>query len=450
MSPANVTVMLPLFEAGAPPGPAIDSVRRQTVSSWELLIGVDERDKDQRTMLAQLAAQEPRLRILSCDSASTFLRQALRAATTPCVTYLDCRYEFYPNFFELVLAWGLPAELLVCGWDLQRPAVNTIRPSGESLDPHRCYDRLLTDPVPSPSGVLHGRDTLDRLGPAESGQSLQSQRNPWWRLADSGARFLPVPIQAGVWHVPQGISVTVPAPAPLAPLPASVTVESPLVIGDVGPWERSLLERHGLRGLHCGCGPLLQPGWVNTDRDPLPGPEKWVTPAETLVRVGAHYFYLRHDATRPYPFGDESFEWAYSEHFVEHISRREAVMWLREVRRMLRPGGVARISTPDLRKYVEGYLDPEARFFTEHARRLHTMFQRQVPKSRAWMVNQIFYAWGHRWIYDFDELRTVAVEAGFRQSAVHGATFRQSSVPEMAAMDQERRCDESLYVELCA
>ena len=66
------------------------------------------------------------------------------------------------------------------------------------------------------------------------------------------------------------------------------------------------------------------------------------------------------------------------------------------------------------------------------------------------MVNQIFYAWGHRWLYEFEELRSAATEAGFGRDAVRLAAFRESAVPEMAAMDQERRNDESLYVELFA
>jgi hypothetical protein len=64
------------------------------------------------------------------------------------------------------------------------------------------------------------------------------------------------------------------------------------------------------------------------------------------------------------------------------------------------------------------------------------------------MVNQIFYGYWHRWIYDFEELRNSAVEAGFQGDGVRQYAFRQSAVPEMAAMDQERRSDESLYVEI--
>ena len=66
------------------------------------------------------------------------------------------------------------------------------------------------------------------------------------------------------------------------------------------------------------------------------------------------------------------------------------------------------------------------------------------------MVNLIFFGYWHRWIYDFEELRDSAIEAGFPAGGVRQCRFRESSVRDMAAMDQERRSDESLYVDLRA
>ena len=44
-----------------------------------------------------------------------------------------------------------------------------------------------------------------------------------------------------------------------------------------------------------------------------------------LSRVNGDLYFLRHDSTEPYPLEDESFEWAYSEHFIEHIELQEAI-----------------------------------------------------------------------------------------------------------------------------
>jgi predicted SAM-dependent methyltransferase len=447
----SVSIVLPAFDAGSIVIRAIESIRRQTIASWELLVLLDSAAGAHCAVLERFVEEEERLRVISCELSIEVVARSLRTARAPLVTYLDCEHEFHPEFLERILAWESAADVLVCGWDLaQEPSADRPRIGEAALDSNRCYDRLMSQPALVPAGLVHRREMLERTETAGWDPQTGRTSNPWWRLAEAGTSFLPVPIQAGVWHVPNAVGVAVPPPTPLPPPPASVTAHAPMVLDEVPPWGRSLLRRHGIRGLHCGCGPRLQPGWVNTDRSPAPGPKGWREPEHRLVRVGAHYYYLRHDATRRFPFDDQSFDWVYSEHFLEHVTRREGVAWLREVRRLLAPGGVARITTPDLARYIEGYSDPQGRFFAQHARRLEEIVSKPVPKSRAWMVNQIFFAWGHRWVYDFDELREAATEAGFSHVGVRRREFRDSAVRELAAMDQERRSDESLYVELSA
>jgi len=55
-----------------------------------------------------------------------------------------------------------------------------------------------------------------------------------------------------------------------------------------------------------------------------------------------------------------------AEHFIEHISFADAVKFLAEVRRLLKPGGTLRLSTPDLAIYAAAFFDPAQRFYQEH------------------------------------------------------------------------------------
>jgi hypothetical protein len=75
-------------------------------------------------------------------------------------------------------------------------------------------------------------------------------------------------------------------------------------------------------------------------------------------------------------------------------------------------------------------------------------FAKGVPDRPGWMVNQVFYNWGHRWIYDVDEIRYVAAQAGFDAGAVEEAGYRSGREPELWALDPEGRDDVSLYVEI--
>jgi predicted SAM-dependent methyltransferase len=225
------------------------------------------------------------------------------------------------------------------------------------------------------------------------------------------------------------------------------------VLPEAPPFDAGLMDRLGLRGIQCGSAMKLLPGCVNTDRL-TPRDEQGVqTERGRLARMDGELYYLPHDSVEPYPFRDQTFEWAYCEHFIEHLTLDEAVGWLAEVRRLLKPGGLLRLSTPDLRLYAAGYLDPEHRLFTTHRERLASlrMFEgTDVPDRPAWMLNQIFFLWGHKWIFDIDEVRHAAGLAGWNPGRVEQRAFREGSDSEVAAFDLPGRRHESLYVELHA
>jgi predicted SAM-dependent methyltransferase len=221
------------------------------------------------------------------------------------------------------------------------------------------------------------------------------------------------------------------------------------------PFAAALIDELGLRGIHCGTARKFHEGWMNTDILPMPDRDGGRTEPGRIARISRtgddRFYYLQHDSVEPYPFEDGSFEWAFAEHFLEHLTPEEAVGWLQDLHRLVKPGGIVRLTTPNLRSYVEGYLDPEGRFFAEHRERLgrlRAFTEQGVPARRAWMVNQIFHMWDHKWIYDLDEVRYVAERAGFPPDAIVERSFQDGAVAEVSRLDLPMRSDESLYVEL--
>jgi predicted SAM-dependent methyltransferase len=81
--------------------------------------------------------------------------------------------------------------------------------------------------------------------------------------------------------------------------------------------------------LHFGAGPVRLPGWLDTD-----------------LISGDIYL----DVTRTLPLPSDSFAYAFGEHVIEHISERSGMRLLGDLRRVLRPGGTLRLTTPDLPK----------------------------------------------------------------------------------------------------
>ena len=176
------------------------------------------------------------------------------------------------------------------------------------------------------------------------------------------------------------------------------------------------LPARGLK-LHLGCGTVHLDGWVNVDR-----------------QAGAD---LRLDVRRPLPFPGGAARLIYHEHLMEHLTVEEGSRCLRDWHRLLEPGGVLRIATPDLAYVVERYAgdwrDQAWLALPEYA----------FIRTRAEMINVAFRWWDHRYLYDGEELERRLREAGF--GTVRRCGLRQSAVPELAGL--ETRDDSKLILE---
>ena len=90
--------------------------------------------------------------------------------------------------------------------------------------------------------------------------------------------------------------------------------------------------------VNLGCGSSLASGFCNVDYDWRPGVLCW-------------------DITKGVPFASSSVQGIFSEHCLEHIPHDQCLSVLRELRRILRPSGVARLIVPDGELYCRLYLD---------------------------------------------------------------------------------------------
>ena len=157
------------------------------------------------------------------------------------------------------------------------------------------------------------------------------------------------------------------------------------------------------------------------------------------------------DIRRGLPFANGSLQGVFTEHCLEHFSLPPAVDLLREIRRVLAPGGTVRIVVPDGELYLRTYLSLLA---GDTSRPFP--YQDAEKKNALWTpilsVNRIFYQdrdspFGHRTIYDFQLLATLLRHCGFEN--VRRRTFGEGNDPQLLIDTPSRRC-ESLYVEAAA
>jgi predicted SAM-dependent methyltransferase len=90
--------------------------------------------------------------------------------------------------------------------------------------------------------------------------------------------------------------------------------------------------------VHIGCGKKNSPEFINIDAQPF-----------------AHVHIVTDDITSMSDFGDGTVDLVYMCHILEHIKRNDLKKVLLEMKRVLKDGGVLRISVPDFDKLIEVY-----------------------------------------------------------------------------------------------
>lgn len=171
------------------------------------------------------------------------------------------------------------------------------------------------------------------------------------------------------------------------------------------------------RRLHWGCGDTPAPGWVNSDLRPGPG-----------VDVVA-------DIREGLPLEDESFDCVFSQHALPELGIYEQVDALRELRRVLRPGGVLRLSLPDLDWAIEAYRAGD---------RDHFKVWDWETISGNFIAHVLWYGIT-RTPFTFEFAEELLRRAGF--SEVSRVCYRQTAGPWPGVAELDDRPEESFYVE---
>ena len=195
-----------------------------------------------------------------------------------------------------------------------------------------------------------------------------------------------------------------------------------------------------MKNLNLGCFDQSVDGWVNTDITPHIFVAKVPGAALLLRRLGRmtaeryeqhqrgvfdHVKYL--NLGKRFPFADDSFDNAFSAHVFEHLYRDHAVSCAREICRVLRPGGVFRVSVPDLDLAVSAY----------DTRKPEVLLDLIYESSQPGDKNR------HHWMYNEHSMGRLLRDAGF--SEINRCGFRQGLCPDLDKLDN--RPEMSLFME---
>jgi predicted SAM-dependent methyltransferase len=144
--------------------------------------------------------------------------------------------------------------------------------------------------------------------------------------------------------------------------------------------------------LHIGAGPKRLEGWLNTD----------------LIGGEVHL-----DLERTLPLPDASLAYVFGEHMIGALSEQAAMRLLRELHRVLRPGGVLRLATPDLEKLIAIYRDENPVVAREDYARYLDAETGKPHATPCQLFNDVVRLWGIRYTYDEEDLTRRLHETGF-------------------------------------
>ena len=181
----------------------------------------------------------------------------------------------------------------------------------------------------------------------------------------------------------------------------------------------------GFKGLHVGCGPFRLPGWLNTDvasrRPPWRGPSA----DERLIDFAL-------DVTRVLPLPNGVLDAIFAEEVVEHIEVEDAHFFFKEACRVLKSGGVLRLTTPDVMGVCKVYAGAAGDVSVDD----FEPFWISGPWSPENWVNGAFRFYGHRHIWSFEEIDAALRHAGFTRVTRVGLHETASGLAELARLER--------------
>ena len=163
------------------------------------------------------------------------------------------------------------------------------------------------------------------------------------------------------------------------------------------------MDQNKLKRLHLGCGSNILPDFFNIDIQDFSG----------IDEVALVF---------PLKFKTNSFDVVYASHLLEHL-KGDKLEILKEWTRVLKPGGILRLSVPDFEKIIKIYLQHK------DIELINNLFFGRQDKLEHY----------HRELFDYEKLKNLMLNAGLE--AIHNWNPRRQIHRNYFDMSQAKTCD---------
>ncbi len=200
---------------------------------------------------------------------------------------------------------------------------------------------------------------------------------------------------------------------------------------------RKYFSEQPVERLNVGCGLGLLNGWCNVlyERNQEYGRPKVIDGA----------LFLNYNLLKPWPWPPGSVSYIAGAHFIEHLDLNLAIEFSREAFKVLKSGGVIRLSCPDLEIYARNFISSNAGFFEQEEIRKACTFQNAQTCSQIFAAKAYDSGGVHKWFHDFSSLKNVLERVGFIN--VRKLKRLEGKTPDLEQLEIPQRESETLYVE---
>ncbi len=205
-----------------------------------------------------------------------------------------------------------------------------------------------------------------------------------------------------------------------------------------------IVSEDGCIKINLGCGLAVTKGWINIDASlnallanwpraaykllyRFSGANQYYSLEQYCVLLGNHEF-IHHDLSHSIPLKDQTVDFIYSSHFLEHLFKNDAERLLIDCYRVLKSDGVIRVSIPDLDYAISLYAQGE---------------KDKMLANYFFVEDRGSFLSSHKYMYDFDSLKSLLEKIGFTQ--IERCAYQEGKTPDIDVLDN--RPEDSLIAE---
>jgi hypothetical protein len=197
-----------------------------------------------------------------------------------------------------------------------------------------------------------------------------------------------------------------------------------------------------------GSGLCAPTSWRNFDSSPTLRAERSLIVGPLRRLAGKRLFPPNvefGDIVAGLPVADGSCTAIYCSHVLEHLSLHDFRKALANTYRYLGPGGTFRFVLPDMRHYVQKYLESDSPKACLELMQSSRLGRPSRPRGMTAFIREWLGNSHHLWMWDYPAMASELEEAGFRN--IRRASFGDASDPLFAEVEEAGRWDNCLGVD---